>query len=84
MFETLDEKTLLDLSVIDNSIKFSNFSGNRVEILNCLNEAAIECSVQKANVNESPANLQQIVKGLIAAQNIVNGAFHSYENNDNK
>lgn len=79
MFETLDEKALLDLGKIDDPSAFHKLSDNKSVMLTCLNRAATECSAQQANPGNKIVDLQHVMKGLISAQNIVNRAFNSYQ-----
>ena len=82
MFETLDKKIILSLGKIDDPVAFHELSENQAEMLECLNTAAIECGAQKTGFDNSVGDLQQVIRGLVSAQNIVNGVFSKYKDGE--
>jgi hypothetical protein len=84
MFETLTEEALLSLQKIDDSAAFNELLDNRAEMLECLNSAVLECRVQYAGSQDNNWNMQQVTKGLVCAQNIVNSVFNSCKDGETK
>ena len=75
MFDNLDEKVLNQISLIDQIQQDRTASNALIDINTCLKAVAVECRSATASSFLSETEIQQIEKGLHAAQRISTKAF---------
>lgn len=79
MFEKLDADVLHEISSIDRVKNQTSDEPYPTEILGCLKAATRECRTSPESTSLSEIEIQQIERGLLAAQRIATKVFKKYE-----